>query len=341
MKHQPLLSVIVPCYNVEKYIDKCISSIVNQTYPNLEILLINDGSTDSTGILCDEWQKRDSRIRVIHKQNEGLSYARKTGVENAAAEFVTFVDSDDWIDPDMYSDMMSAMISTDSDIAQCDFYEVYEDDTSPFPLQRRGEEPEVVEREEGVLLILDDKKWRSYMWNKIFKKRLFDHIVFPKGRVYEDIPIMFSLFHHASRSVYLSAKYYCYYRRNDSITKIKDIQFLMKSHADLGRAYHERYLFVEHHPEYHSILPFVKSMTYYKGIRLLRCMAVYPQYFPGECFNAKANQLLSIPFPQGKGLTFKLKIERIVMKTSLTLYKMFIKLNARIIPRTAYVDPDN
>ena len=89
--NQPLLTIIVPCYNVEKYIDKCVSSIATQTYSNLEILLINDGSTDQTGAICDKWQTKDERIRVIHKQNEGVSYARKTGVENATAEYVTFV----------------------------------------------------------------------------------------------------------------------------------------------------------------------------------------------------------------------------------------------------------
>ena len=102
----PLLSVIVPCYNVEKYLDKCIASIGAQTYANLEIILIDDGSADRTGELCDVWQARDPRIKVIHKQNEGSSYARKTGVENATAEYFAFVDSDDWIDPYMYSDMI-------------------------------------------------------------------------------------------------------------------------------------------------------------------------------------------------------------------------------------------
>ena len=106
MNNQPLLTVIVPCYNVEKYVDKSVASVVGQTYNNLEILLINDGSTDQTRERCDEWQKKDQRIRVINKQNEGLSYVRKTGIENATAEYVTFVDVDDWISLDMYADMM-------------------------------------------------------------------------------------------------------------------------------------------------------------------------------------------------------------------------------------------
>jgi len=98
MNQQSLLSDVVPCYNVEKYLDKCISSIVSQTYTNLEILLIDDSSPDNSGMMCDAWQDRDKLTRVIHKQNEGSSFARKTEVDNTTAEYVTFVDSDDWID---------------------------------------------------------------------------------------------------------------------------------------------------------------------------------------------------------------------------------------------------
>ena len=109
---QPFLSVIVPCYNVETYINRCVSSIVSQTYINLKILLINDGSTDGTGTICDVWQEKDQRIRVIHKQNEGSSYARKTGIEQTTTEYVTFVDADDWIDKNMYASMMSALLTS-------------------------------------------------------------------------------------------------------------------------------------------------------------------------------------------------------------------------------------
>ena len=180
----PLLSVVVPCYNVEKYLDKCIVSIVEQTYPNLEILLIDDGSPDNSGAICDTWQERDSRIRVIHKQNEGSSYARKTGVEIATAEYITFVDSDDWIDRNMYSDMMTALLSTNSDIVQCDFCIVHEDGRIEHRVQERNTTVETMGRVEGVIMILEDHDWRTSMFTKIFKKKLFEHVEFPKGRAY-------------------------------------------------------------------------------------------------------------------------------------------------------------
>ena len=297
MMHQPLLAVIVPCYQVEKYVDKCISSIVGQTYSHLEILLIDDGSTDETGIRCDAWQRIDNRIRVIHKQNEGLSYARKTGIENTDAEYVAFVDSDDWIEPDMFSAMLQALLSTHSDIAQCGYCKQFEDgSTEHGPVKGEAGTFEIVGRQEGVLRILDGRKWDSFMWNKIFKTRLFKHIEFPKGRTYEDLPIMFRLFHHAVQSVYLYSEYYHYFQRSSSITKDKDIAKKMKNRYDFYEAYHERTKFVQQHFEYQSIYEYIKNMEIYAGMYALRDAVIYPQFFPDHYFESLSKHLNSFPF---------------------------------------------
>ena len=291
--NQPLLSVIVPCYNAEKTLDKCISSIVGQTYTNLEILLVNDGSTDKTGDICDIWGKQDMRIKVIHKQNEGSSYARKTGVEAAEADFVTFVDSDDWIDTEMYANMMTALLSTNSDIAQCGVCNVYSD--GRIEHRHKSDKDglyEVVGRVEGVTLILEDAKWQSYMPNKIFKKHLFHNIVFPKGRAMdEDITIAHSLFHNASQSVYFQDEYY-YYLRND--TTSWSLQREMKSCYDRCYARYERYQFVLQHPEYHHMLAYVKSIMLSVGFSVLRDVVKYPQYFPSGWFYILSNMIKSI-----------------------------------------------
>ena len=121
-----LISVIVPVYNVEKYLEKCIDSICNQTYRNLEIILVNDGSTDKSGILCDKFKIKDSRIIVIHKENGGLSDARNAGIDIANGEVLGFVDSDDYIMPEMYEKMLNIMYANDLDIVQCGYKKVYE-----------------------------------------------------------------------------------------------------------------------------------------------------------------------------------------------------------------------
>ena len=299
MNHQPLLTVVVPCYHVEKYIDKCISSIVNQTYPNLEILLIDDGSTDHTGQLCDTWQNKDHRIRVIHKQNEGSSYARKTGVENATAEYVTFVDADDWIDKNMYTNMMSALLTTQSDIAQCGVCDAYEDGT----MQHRASEKidgtfEVIDRIRGVLLIIESKEWQSYMVNKIFKKSLFDRIEFPKGRgLSDDTTIIHILFHHASQTIYLRDEYYYYLQRSGSTCHSDTVKTSkMKNQYDTFNAFYERYCFVEQHPEYHPCLVLVKNYAFSRGMRALRNSIIYPQYFPKDHAQSVYHQLNSMQF---------------------------------------------
>jgi len=325
--YQPLLSVIVPCYNVEKYLDKCILSIVNQTYTNLEILLIDDGSTDSTGIMCDAWQERDQRIRVIHKRNEGLSYARKTGVENMTSEYVAFVDADDWIDENMYNDMMKAMISTNSDIAQCDFCKVFEDGRiEHHSKESKNGEVEVIGCEEGVLLILENKKWQSYMWNKLFKKHLFEHIEFPKGRVYEDMPIMPALFHNASQTVYIHKTYCFYYQRNDSITNDLTFPKYKTSQHHYALSTYDRYIFVKQHPQYHSILISLKKSATLANLYSLWDMIDYPQCFQGNTYEEQIERLKQLLPLQGGGIFYVVRQDFVILKIIPRFYKLFYKI---------------
>ena len=328
---QPLLSVIVPCYNVEKYLDKCIASIVGQTYSNLEIMLVNDGSTDSTGTICNSWKEKYQRISVIHKQNEGVSYARKTGIENATAEYVTFVDADDWIDKNMYADMMAALLSTNSDIAQCDFCIVHEDGRIEHRVQERDATIRILGRVEGVVMILEDHQWRTHLGCKIFKKTLFEHVEFPKGRVYGEDMIVHDLFHRASQTVFINKEFYFYLVRSGSISQQGDIRKEMRKLSDHSDAYFERYTFVKQYPEYHSALPCVKKATRIFIIRLLCNMVACPQYFTDEQFNMKAKQMRSIHFTQEDSLQCGERINLFLLKTNLKLFKFMRVFYNRVI----------
>ena len=330
MNH-PLLSVIVPCYNAEKYLEKCISSIVAQTYLNLEILLINDGSTDNTGAICDTWQERDQRIRVVHKQNEGSSYARKDGVELSSGEYVTFVDADDWIDSDMYSGMMSALLTTNSDIARCNFCHVYENGTIK---RNTGEEEkgtiEIMDSKDALLLIFEHKKWYSDMWDKIFKKSLFHNVIFPKGRGLADDFVIQYLFHNASQVVFIKNDYYFYLQRSGSICKPVDIKMKLKNELDHFEAYIERYSFVVQNQEYHAVLPYVTYKTIKHGLELLHNIVAFPQYFTDEIFKLKAKQLRSIPFIHEDKIRWSNKIELTVLRINIRLYKMIRLFFSRV-----------
>ncbi len=123
--NKPLLSIIVPCYNVASFLPRCIESLIKQTYVNVEILLIDDGSTDDTPILCDQYAKVDSRVKVIHQENHGSSASREIGLKHIEGDFVTFVDADDWVHPDMYSIMTQDLIESKADIAQCGVCDTY------------------------------------------------------------------------------------------------------------------------------------------------------------------------------------------------------------------------
>ena len=334
MENQPLITVIVPCYNVVTYLDKCISSIVGQTYSNLEILLVNDGSTDETWKVCDAWQEKDNRIKVIHKQNEGASYARKTGIEHATANYVTFVDADDWIDKNMYADMLAALLTTQSDIVHCDFCIVYEDGSTEHRVQERDAIPKILGRIDGVIMVLEDHKWRTHLGCKIYKKTLFKHIEFPKGRIIGEDIIIHDLFHLASQTVFLNKEYYFYLVRSDSVSCQKDIRKKMKNLSDFSDAYYERYTFVMRYPEYHNALPHVKKTTKTMIMRLLRNMIVLPQYFNNEQFNVKAKQLCSIPFSQEDNLRRSDKIDLYLLRISPKLFRFLRTLFFKIIHTT-------
>ena len=333
----PLLSVVIPCYNVGKYLDRCISSIVNQTYSELEIIIVNDGSTDKTGDLCDNWQKKDQRIRVIHQQNEGSSLARKTGLENSTAEYITFVDSDDWLDIKMYAELMSALLSTGSDIAQCDLIKVYEGDAiKPSDDDNNKDVPlEIVERKAGVISVLEDR-YNSSLCNKIFKKHLFEHVVFPPKRSFgDDVTIVFLLFHHALQSVYVHRTYYFYYQGEGSICRDKrrDIQF-KPYYCDYWDSIYDSYLFALQHPEYHAALPCLQHRLFTLGLQGMRMMAAYPHFFPENSFEKYSQRLNAITF-SWKYLIFRLsnpiKIsEFLFLKISRKSYKNMVSFLAKV-----------
>ena len=182
---EPLISVIVPVYKVEPYLDKCISSIVNQTYKNLEIILVDDGSPDNCPAMCDVWAEKDRRIQVIHKPNEGLSDARNAGMAIATGELMAFVDSDDWIAPDMYEYLYQCLAEDNSDIAACGVQMVWEDKTPSRMLTQEGKC--VLNQEEAMRAIIEESWLKQPVWYKLYKTALVRDILFLLGKYHEDV----------------------------------------------------------------------------------------------------------------------------------------------------------
>lgn len=182
-----LLSVIVPVYKVEPYLDRCVESIVNQTYSNLEIILVDDGSPDDCPRMCDGWAEKDSRIRVIHKENGGVSDARNVGIALATGEYLAFVDSDDYIAENMYEILISAMHRTGAEIA-CSGTNIVKNgvETTVRSLQKKM----CFSEELALREVLLRGNVNEAVWDKVYRKTLFQGILFPKGEISEDIVVI-------------------------------------------------------------------------------------------------------------------------------------------------------
>lgn len=212
---EELISVIVPVYNIEKYIKKCIESIINQTYNNLEIILVDDGSTDKSGKICDEYALIDKRISVIHKENGGLSDARNCGIDVAKGKYIAFVDSDDFIDLKMYEILYNNLVKNNADISIC----------KPYLFEKYNEvveakEAEVVtvwEKKDFYTKMYDDYLMTVVAWNKLYKREIFENIRYPQGKKIEDAAIIHYVLEKCEKIVLTNLELYFYYQRDDSI----------------------------------------------------------------------------------------------------------------------------
>ncbi len=233
MEQKILVSVIVPVYNVEAYLCRCVDSIVNQTYKNLEIILVDDGAKDASGAICDDYAARDLRIRVIHKENGGLSSARNAGIDAARGEYLEFVDSDDWIEPDAVESLLGEALTHQTELVVGGRWDV-SDRTGE---KKRGMCPprqEVISGEELVGRIFRWDHCDSSACDKLFSRRLFREIRFPHGVVCEDVPIMYKIVLDAARIAMLPKPVYNYYHRSGSITytTLSDRSFHFVRHTE-------------------------------------------------------------------------------------------------------------
>lgn len=209
--NEKLISVVVPVYNVERYLDKCIESICRQTYSQLEIILVDDGSTDRSGAICDKWYKKDPRIRVIHKGNGGLSDARNAGIAVANGDWFMFVDSDDFITPDTIEQLYRAAEEHNCEMAVCNIVRIY-DDGATEPFYAPVDKVTVWDGQQRFETLKQPSAC-----NKLFRADLFRDVRFPKGKFYEDTFVYHILAHRANRIVLTGHDGYYYLSRRESI----------------------------------------------------------------------------------------------------------------------------
>ena len=243
-ENNPLISVIIPIYKVEKYLDSCICSIVNQDYQNLDIILVDDGSPDMCPKLCDQWKTRDSRIRVIHKKNGGLSSARNAGIIIAKGKYLSFVDSDDYIEPTMYENMLSVMVQNKVYMVYCNFCFEYEDGRIEQMYPNTANV--YVRTSQDVQRDIIFERVSSSACTKLFDKIFFDSYRFPVGMFFEDHATIYRWISICDKIVWIDAAYYHYIQRGDSIchtiNPIKRYHYFLAEYSRLEFA-KERRLF--------------------------------------------------------------------------------------------------
>jgi len=239
--YKTLVSVVVPVYNVSSYLERCVESIVEQSYKNLEIILVDDGSTDDSGKICDHYQRKDRRIKVVHKINGGLSDARNVGIGMATGDFIVLIDSDDWIDYEMIDLSLNEAKRVRVDIVECGFKEIHNDYLTIDYLCDAS--VKVFSKEKAIEESIKWGKLKPMAWNKLYARKVFDGVCYPKGKLHEDEFTTYKLFYKANKIAFLDLALYNYDRtKEDSITAKYKIQNL-----DACEAMREKMYFVTEH----------------------------------------------------------------------------------------------
>ncbi len=263
---EPLISVIVPVYKVELYLQRCIDSIIHQTYHNLEIILVDDGSPDNCGKICDEYAAKDRRIKAIHKKNGGLSDARNAGINQVTGDYITFVDSDDWVHNRYIEILLDNLLRAKADISACSFVRTSKENVVDTQIEIQSYI--CFTSEKAIEQTLYQNKLDNSAWGKLYIKSLFDKLRFSIGRLYEDLDIFYKVYERATQFVYTETVLYYYYYRPDSILgvfnrKRLDVLDITDEIVDY---------MIKHHPH---IVPAAKSRKLSANFNMLALMSLY------------------------------------------------------------------
>lgn len=280
-----MISVVVPVYNVLPYLGQCVASILAQSCTDLEVILVDDGSTDGSSAVCDMYAEQDSRVKVLHKANGGLSDARNAGVKAAGGEWIYFADSDDWLGPQALGKLQAFAVAHDCEAVQGNMYYVYSDYMLYRKASRRERKANVLSRAEAMRELIVNDRVKNFAWGKLYKAELIKDLEFPEGRFFEDSFWQHRVIDRTERYGIIDEPLYYYRQREDSISGAKSGRIM-----DLLDGYGCRLEFIrDRYPQYYGLMRKV-----YDKIRA----QVYPQARPAgilrSLFNRAANRLRTI-----------------------------------------------
>jgi glycosyltransferase involved in cell wall biosynthesis len=315
----PKISIIVPVYKVERYIHKCIDSILNQTFKEFELLLINDGSPDRCGEICEEYASLDSRVKVIHKKNGGLSDARNKGLDHATGDYIGFVDSDDWIEKDMFELLYNMCIENNCEIGVCT-------STIHYPHKQviNGKHPlTILDRKNAMRTMLEGKLFDEVVWTKLFKRSLLENIRFTVGTIYEDTDFTYKVIHKSKKICCIGAPKYNYIKRENSSMDLA----IKNINIDSVLIYDEMYKFInEHYKELNSLVALKLANSAFVVLNLISFSSNFNNY------KTKYFQVIGILnryFPKTikmKEYPTTVKILLLIIKINPLLYKTLINI---------------
>lgn len=317
---QEKISVIIPVYNVEKYISKCLDSIVNQTYKNIEIIIVNDGSTDRSGLICDEYAKRYNNIRVFHKENAGVSSARNLGIDNSSGEYIAFVDPDDYIDKNMYEILHKELIKSKSDISMVSFSYIKEEKI----IDEDNSKDEIIFTKQEVL----DRYFNrikpfdsSFLWNKLFKKILFENVRLDTELVIqEDTEVLIRIFNKVNSIAYIGIPLYSYLIRKGAATEGS----ISKSKLNTDISLLKIYEYTEKNiPRYKSIALANYAMCYFNII--IEVIKNYEEYGIYYATIVKRLKKTYLKILTSKNIMLKYRFHGGLLLLNKNLYKCYIE----------------
>lgn len=315
------VSVIVPVYNTGAHLKKCLESVMAQTFSDYELLVIDDGSTDGSGTLCDLLAECDARIRVVHQQNQGRAAVRNNGVDMAKGEYILFVDSDDFIEPEMLSQLMSGARRENADIVMCRYRTM---DPNFNVLSVMGVNSQVVlSNLDATTKIVEDKEIRSYLWNKLIRRMLFFGTRFPLNRNYEDMAIAYRLMAKANRVACIPYVGYNYVRHPESITKTpRHTTKWIENQVDVINVWCERLDFVKADAQLQHLGAFCAGKAYQKCLRLLDTCSRHGVYIP-QCLLHEILECMDyLKRADLQHLPWKLKCNILIVRCRMTAFRI-------------------
>ncbi len=315
---QPKISIIVPVYKVERYLKKCLDSILVQTFSDFELILIDDGSPDNSGKICDEYAKKDSRIVVIHKENQGAAMARNVGLDRARGEYIGFVDSDDWIEKDMYELLYSLCKQYDCDIVNCSSIICYKNRV----VVNGGHSFVIHDQHEAMKTLLIGEMYDECLWTKLIKREIIGTLRLPTNVSYEDTAFMYHVFERAHKVGAIGQAKYHYIKHDDSVMD----RALKNISIDAMQIYEEMYGFIKE--KYPDLVGLVVYKLCNNGLSLLNLMIQSWNFKEHKKKYLEVSKILNRHFRETiklKEYPKNVKILLILLRIHSSLYKLAIR----------------